>query len=430
VLAGIFVMIERVSASICRPGMGGVPRGSAAGQRHSVKQQSARSKHWTRPSPLVRRFPIEGGLLLLDQTSNCLFAYNDTARHVWDLIEAGCREERLIAEFARAWQIPRSLARADIDAIVAEWQAQNLLVDRGRARRRHPPQVKLRGAAWCEGPKVGWQSEWVCTIRGVPIAFAVETELPGPFRLLFAHLETPTAVPRARIEIRTGPGGERVLVEDGRERVRTVEPAEVIGALFMAVLERTHPNLQWFALIHGAALSFGGHGLALAGPSGSGKSTLVAGLIAQGYDFLTDDLIAISEPHGTIVPWPLPVSIKQGSFDIVRAYHPQLVEAAPYRTKGVEARMLIPQTSAGDVDPVPLRHLAFPRFVAGAKAHTRRLSSFEAIERLLKDRVWLGNPVTEQRMSAFLAWLDRTPAYALSYGSLDDGMRLIAEVVA
>ena len=379
----------------------------------------------------MRRFPIDGGLLLLDRASNCLFAYNDTARHVWDLIEDGRTEERLISEFARAWGIPLSLARADVNAIVAEWRLQNVLVDRGRGRSR-PERVKPRSAAaaWHDPPQAGWASEWVCTIRGTPIAFAVETELPGPFRLLFAHLETPAAVPRARMEIRTGPIGERVLVEDGRETMRTVDPAEVIGALFVAVLERTRPNLQWFALIHGAALGLGGKGLALAGPSGSGKSTLAAGLVGQGYDFLADDLIALSEPNGTIVPWPLPLSIKQGSIDIVSAHHPQLAEAVSYRTKGVEARMLIPPASAWDADPVPLRRLVFPRFADGAEPHARRLSSFETIERLLTDRVWLGNPVTEQRMSAFLAWLDRTPAYALSYGSLADGMRLIADVVA
>jgi hypothetical protein len=33
-------------------------------------------------------------------------------------------------------------------------------------------------------------------------------------------------------------------------------------------------------------------------------------------------------------------------------------------------------------------------------------------------------------MLTFLAWLDRTPAYALCYGSLDDGIRLIADVIA
>ena len=116
--------------------------------------------------------------------------------------------------------------------------------------------------------------------------------------------------------------------------MRTVDPAEVIGALFVAVLERTRPNLQWFALIHGAALGLGGKGLALAGPSGSGKSTLAAGLVGQGYDFLADDLIALSEPNGTIVPWPLPLSIKQGSIDIVSAHHPQLAEASVLSNQG------------------------------------------------------------------------------------------------
>jgi Coenzyme PQQ synthesis protein D (PqqD) len=379
----------------------------------------------------VRRFPIDGGLLLLDRASNCLFAYNDTARHVWDLIEGGRTEKSLISEFARAWGIPLSRARADIDAIVAEWRLQNVLVNRG-GRRSSLERVKSRSAtaAWHDPPRAGWASEWVCTIRDRPIAFAVETELPGPFRLLFAHLETPAAVPQVRMEIRTGPIGERVLVEDGRETVRTIDPAEVIGALFVAVLERTRPNLEWFALIHGAAPGFAGKGLALAGPSGSGKSTLAAGLVAQGYGFLADDLIALSEPNGTIVPWPLPISIKQGSIDIVGNHHPQSAEAKSYRTEGVEARMLIPPASAWDADPVPLRHLVFPRFVAGAEPHARRLSSFETIEQLLIDRIWLGNPVTEQRMSAFLAWLDLTPAYALSYGNLADGIQLIADVVA
>ena len=388
----------------------------------------AQSKRPTQPSPSVCRLPIGGGLLLLDRASNCLFAYNDTARHVWDLIQEDHTEDSLISEFARAWAIPRSRAREDINAIISEWRAQNILIDCSLARRHpaslNPPPV---GGAWSE-VEAGWWSEWICTIRGTSIAFAVETEIPGPFRLLFAHLETPNAIPQARLEIRTASTGERVLVEDGQERIRTADPAEAIGALYIAVLERTRCDLEWFALIHGAALGTAGKGLALAGPSGSGKSTLAAGLISRGYDFLADDLIALAEPDGMVVPWPLPLSVKQGSIEIVEAHHPQLAEAAPYRTKGVEARMLIPPSSAWDVDPVPLRCLVFPHFAERAEPHARRLSSFETIERLMADRVWLGSPITEQRMSAFLAWLDRTPSYALSYGSLADGMQLIADL--
>ena len=49
-----------------------------------------------RPSDFIRRFAIDGGLLLLDTLTGRLFAYNDTARHVWDLIEAGRATPELV----------------------------------------------------------------------------------------------------------------------------------------------------------------------------------------------------------------------------------------------------------------------------------------------------------------------------------------------
>ena len=73
----------------------------------------------------------------------------------------------------------------------------------------------------------------------------------------------------------------------------------------------------WRAFIHGAALVRNGSSLALSGPSGSGKSTLAAGLLARGFAYLADDIVALSEPDGVIMPWPLPLSIKPGSVDIL-----------------------------------------------------------------------------------------------------------------
>src|SRR5262245_30745482 len=184
------------------------------------------------PSPSVRRFPIEGGLLLLDRAANCLYAYNDTARQVWDLIDAGRPEPDLIAEFADHWGIPQNVARADTEGMIALWQSQNVLVERGAphgpAHTESPPR---RPVNWSLPPDSGWWAEWICTIRGIPISFAIETKLPGTFRVLFAHLETPAAVPQARLEIRIGPIGEWLLIEDGRQRARTVDPAEAVGAL-------------------------------------------------------------------------------------------------------------------------------------------------------------------------------------------------------
>jgi hypothetical protein len=75
----------------------------------------------------VYRFKIQGGLLLLERSSNSLFAFNETARHVWDLIEAGKSHAKLVSEFAETWGISRSLAQQEIHSIVAHWRAHGLV---------------------------------------------------------------------------------------------------------------------------------------------------------------------------------------------------------------------------------------------------------------------------------------------------------------
>jgi hypothetical protein len=220
-----------------------------------------------------------------------------------------------------------------------------------------------------------------------------------------------------------------VLYEDGRERLRSAEATVAVGALYVAILERLWPKTEWFALMHGAAVARSGHGLALLGSSGSGKSTLAAALMRSGFDLLSDDIVPLAAPDATIIPWPLPVSLKPGGVHALLARVPELAAAPRYRTKGVEARTLAAPLHAWDAPPVPASLLVFPCFREGATPEARKLSPFEALERLLSDRVWLGDPITEARVRSFLDWLDRTPAYALTYDALDDALKLVESVV-
>ncbi|MFH1343228.1 MAG: PqqD family peptide modification chaperone [Pseudomonadota bacterium] len=374
-----------------------------------------------RAAPSVRRFPLDGGLLLLDASSGSLFAFNDAARHVWDLIVAGRSGDVLISEYAGWWGISASRAQDDVSAILDQWHEFGLLD--GGARAEAPPRPAAAAAAGVHEPRR--VSEWTCTIRGTAIRFAVENGAAPTVRPLFAHLETPDARPQARLEIRTASGGGMLLVQDGVERIRTDDSGLLAGALQQAVLERIHGDVAWLALMHGAALARDGGGIGLAGPSGSGKSTLAAGLLQAGYDYMADDMIALSAPDGAIMPWPMPLSIKPGSLDVVAARYPELARAPRYRTKDLEARLLVPGEHAWNSVPAKLRTLVFPRFAAGATGDLRRISTFEAVERLLADRIWLGYPLTEARVAAFVTWLMDIPTYAVTYGELDDGVRLI-----
>jgi hypothetical protein len=82
--------------------------------------------------------------------------------------------------------------------------------------------------------------------------------------------------------------------------------------------------------------------------------------------------------------------------------------------------------NAGEIVNSPIS----ARFIEGAAPKQQRLSPFEAIQNLLIDRVWLGYSITEARMKTFLGWLDDTPAYAISYGTLDDAVQLVERVIA
>jgi hypothetical protein len=377
------------------------------------------------PSDGVRRFEVKGGLLLLDESCNTLFAYSDVALFIWNLIEAARSEAEIIAAVAEQWGIPISHAQDDVRAIVDTWRAQGLLIGQGERPAHSSPTLGSEARpALASAP-----SEWTCTIRGTAFAFTIATELATPLRALFSHLETPAGAPQTRMAIVRTPSGELALVEDNLERLRTDEPALALGALFVAVLERIRPGLRWFALLHGAALAHRGHAFALAGSSGSGKSTLAAALLGAGFDYLADDLVALSSPHATIIPWPLPLSLKPGSLEVLTPRIPALARATRYRTKDVEARLLVPHDDAWDAEPVKLRTLIFPSFAVGGAPVLRRLSVFEALARLLTDRVWLGDPITEERVTSFLAWLDETPAYAISYGTLDDAVHLVESLI-
>lgn len=390
--------------------------------------EALEAKRRVQPCASVHRFPVEGGLLLLDTRSSRLFAYNDTARHVWDLLESGRVADDLVSEFAQAWGIPSSLARRDIDAILAQWRLQGLLAGSEEQTAPFAPTSGHSNGADRSGPALRRAAEWICTMGRTTIAFAVENELLGPTRVMLAHLETPGARPQARIEISKGEGDARALLLDGVERLRTRDDGILIGGLWQTMLELMHPDIDWLVLIHGGAVARKGEGIVLCGPSGSGKSTLTAGLVSAGFDYLADDLVAVSAPDGKIVPWPVPLSVKPGSFAAIAPRHPQLAQAPRYRTKGMDARLLVPPPAAWDVAAAPVRCLVFPRFAAGAKADMQRISTFQAIERLLSDRVWIGYPIVADRVAALLKWMEGRPAYAATYGSLDDAMRLIEGV--
>ena len=382
------------------------------------------------PAPWVRKLAADGGLLLLDTASNCLSAYNSTAQLAWELLEQGGSETELVAGFATRCGIAHDLACKDVRAIIRQWRSQGLLSANGSSKRSTKRWKAPVRTDWSQAPTPHWVGTLTCTIRSTVFAFAIEpANLIDFVPIFFKHLETPDALPDVRIEIREAGENNTALVVDGIERLRTCDAGQLIGAVNQTILEQIHPGIEWLAIIHGAAVARDGTGWAIPAACGSGKTTLTAYLLARGYDYLADDHVALSAPDGRIVPWPLPMSIKEGSWDVLSQYYQNLLHFPQYRTKRGEARQLVPSAEVWDTNPVLLKGFIFPRYVSGAKATLTRLTPFDALQRLLGDQIWLGYPITEQHVGNFIRWLEDKPAYTLEHSNLADAALCIEGIV-
>jgi hypothetical protein len=373
--------------------------------------------------------PTDDGLLLLDTSTNRLSAYNETARLVWDFLERGPPHAELEDQFAQCCGISKEIARKDIRAILEQWQSCGLIATdarNGLLRGHTVPQV---ARDWASEPEPDWAATFTCSIHGKIFEFLIEPERDAGIRIWFHHLETPDARPDYRLAVRKTREAESALVVNGIERMRTGTQGLLVGAIYQTILEAIHPGVEWLAMLHGGAVARNGAATILPAPSGSGKTTLIAFLLPRRFDYLADDMIALSAPDGLIMPWPLPLSIKAGSWKLLSGTYPNLDSFPQHRTQRGDARQYVPPPHVWDTGPTPVRNLVFPRYVQDAKIKLTRLTPFEGMVQLLGDHNWLGYPITEQRVRNFLAWLNDKPAYRLLHGDVAEAARCVESIM-
>ncbi|QYF95970.1 HprK-related kinase A [Massilia sp. PAMC28688] len=133
------------------------------------------------------------------------------------------------------------------------------------------------------------------------------------------------------------------------------------------VSSRAHDCL----IIHAAVIERGGLAAILPAPPGSGKSTLCAALVARGWRLLSDELTMVRLSDGLIAPLPRPISLKNASIDVLRAFAPESIISRSVHdtTKGTVAHVKPPADSVARAgEAVRAAWIVFPRYQAGAAA--------------------------------------------------------------
>lgn len=125
-----------------------------------------------------------------------------------------------------------------------------------------------------------------------------------------------------------------------------------------------------YLMLHAAVLEKNGQAVIFPGEPGVGKSTLTAALAMSGWRLLSDEITLIDRDDGMIVPLVRPVSLKNASIDVLRAFVPDAVIGDPAHDthKGTVAHLKPPSESVARMHEkaVP-RHIVFPRWKEATK---------------------------------------------------------------
>lgn len=200
--------------------------------------------------------------------------------------------------------------------------------------------------------------------------------------------------------------------------------------------DQAYPMLEWglnwcvsmhahqYLVIHAAVVEKNGGAAILPAPPGSGKSTLTAGLVLSGWRLLSDELALVDRRSGLIHPLPRPVSLKNASIPLIRAFSPEAFINRPSHdtAKGTVAHMRPPKES------VRRQHVAarpawviFPRWTAGAATALTPRSAAQTFM-FLAQNAFNYSQLGADGFRTGTRLIDQVACYDFAYSDLDDAV--------
>jgi hypothetical protein len=133
--------------------------------------------------------------------------------------------------------------------------------------------------------------------------------------------------------------------------------AHAVWDIHASVPEKTRD----FLLLHAGAVSRDGSSMLIPAEAGVGKSSLVAGLLNQGFRYLSDEAGVIDPVTGHAYPFPKHLSLDMGTVRLFPGLEDRLQDRGTPLSDRLEGRFVRPEDLAAEVGaPAAIRWLIFP----------------------------------------------------------------------
>tara|TARA_R110002050_G_scaffold165656_2_gene296086 strand:+ start:4452 stop:5597 length:1146 start_codon:yes stop_codon:yes gene_type:complete len=264
------------------------------------------------------------------------------------------------------------------------------------------------------------------------IRFSFETPwLERYIHPLISHLEAPGNEGEAILfELFTFQ--EQVVFRSNKE-VRgiwgTDESHLVKGMVFLELINVLHQKKKedWLMTVHASAITNGRKTILFSAAPGSGKTTLAALLRAQGYHLISDDFVPFDKFSMNAYPFPIAMSVKEGSMEVLTSYYPELAgkqlrEVAPNK----KVRYLPIENDLMQLI-FPVKEIIFVKYNPAIDFQLDQLDFYEAL-RLLLEQVWV--PPTPGNVEILFDRVADLSFYQLNYSDNSKALEAINQLFA
>jgi hypothetical protein len=249
------------------------------------------------------------------------------------------------------------------------------------------------------------------------------TDHPGLLTAIhthFRHCLAESGEPLADFRIAATGDGSFSIARDAGQPSSPLDFEAALRHLMQDGLTQLNGASTTHLVFHAAGLADADRGVILCGKSGCGKSTLAAGMVAGGFQYLTDEVIALpNEGAGEISGFCRSLVLKRGSDFIWQ--RPGLTPGAEgllfFKDGGawIASTLLNPSAPRSQITP---HLLLFVRYEAGAPLKAEPLTPAGALFRLLQCLVNSRN-FPDGGMAAAARLARQVPAFALTYSDFE-----------
>jgi len=284
---------------------------------------------------------LAGEVVLFDPVDATSTLLNPSAALIWASIDGRTTVATIIDELVADTGVDRATIDADVRSTIARFQVAGIVERPERApvdepdadlpppppaavgepdpatarRERHDRRVQavLDRTSWVggAGPRRCGAVAVVVRADDAAVAGALDAALvalaPAP-----AASATVSVVDR-RV---ASPRRYRILLgTETRTWAGTADDA--VQAVFSELNDLASGHARDHLVLHAGAVARGDATVVVAGPSGRGKSTLTAALVQHGFDYLTDEVVALDPSTGAVRTYPKPLDLDARALDLL-----------------------------------------------------------------------------------------------------------------